>query len=362
MWKIVTLFGRAALYRQAGGPEVLSVVSREIREPGPGEVLVQIHRSGVNPTDWKSIQGGNELSRRSVPQVPGHDGAGIVTAVGDGVDASLIGARVWVWEAAHERAEGTAQELALIPAEHVVRLPDLASFDLGASLGIPFMTAHRCLTVSEDGPAELLPGVLAGRAVLVAGGAGAVGNATIQLARWAGATVITTISGAHKAELAAAAGADHVINYKTQDVVDEVRRIRPAGVDSIVEVSAGLNAAINAAVLARHGTVAVYALEGATDLSVPIFPLLVSNGRWQFVFIFTAPLHRKAQAVKDIGAAVASSAVRAGPAAGLPLHHFPLERAKDAQIAVKRSTVGRVIIDVQNPAPAEALRSFPGSA
>jgi NADPH2:quinone reductase len=354
----VTLSGRAVLYTQAGGPEVLNLVSREIREPGPGEVLVQIHRSGVNPTDWKSIQGGNELSARSVPQIPGQDGSGIVAAVGGGVDASLIGARVWVWEAAHERAEGTSQELALIPAEQAVRLPDLASFDVGASLGIPFMTAHRCLTVSEDGPTELQPGALAGRSVLVAGGAGAVGNASIQLARWAGATVITTVSDAHKAKLAAAAGADHVINYKTQHVIDEVRRIRPAGVDSVVEVSAGLNASINAAVLARHGTVAVYALEGAADLSVPIFPLLVSNGRWQFVFIYTAPRHRKAQAVKDISAAVAAGAVRVGSEAGLPLHHFPLERAHDAQLAVRRSTVGKVIIDVQNPAPADMdLRS-----
>jgi NADPH:quinone reductase len=358
----MTLSGRAVLYREAGGPEVLNIVSREIREPGPGEVLVQIHRSGVNPTDWKSIQGGNDLSRRSVPQVPGHDGSGIVAAVGNGVDASLIGTRVWVWEAAHERAEGTSQELALIPAEQVVRLPDLASFDLGATLGIPFMTAHRCLTVSEDGPTDLLPDALAGRTVLVAGGAGAVGNATIQLARWAGATVITTVSDAHKANLAASAGADHVINYKTQEVIDEVRRIKPAGVDTIVEVSAGLNANINSAVLARHGTVAVYALEGATDLSVPIFPLLVSNGRWQFVFIFTAPVHRKAQAVRDINAAVASRAVRVGSEAGLPVHHFPLERAKDAQIAVKRSTVGRVLIDVQNPAPVSAPRLSSDSA
>jgi NADPH2:quinone reductase len=292
---------------------------------------VRIHRAGVNPTDWKSIQGGNELSASSTPQVPGQDGSGVVQSVGADVDPSLVGSRVWVWEAAHERAEGTTQDFVLVPSGQVVRLPDNASFDLGASLGIPFMTAHRCLTVGEDGPASLSP----------------VGNAAIQLARWAGASVITTVSDRRKAELAVAAGADHVINYREQNVVDEVRRISPRGVDCVVEVAGGFNAMTNASVLARHGTVAVYAFEGSPTLSVPIFALMVPNGRWQFVFIYTAPPRRKAQAVTDITTAVAAGAARVGSHAGLALHHFPLERARDAHTAVQGSAVGKVLIDVQ---------------
>jgi NADPH:quinone reductase len=346
----VTTFQRGVEYTQAGGPDVLNVVKRPRREPDIGEILVRIHRAGVNPTDWKSIEGGNDLSASSVAQVPGQDGSGVVEAVGGDIDPSLVGSRVWVWEAAHERVDGTSQELAPIPAGQVVPLPDNASFDLGACLGIPFMTAHRCLTVNEDGPTSLAAGALAGRAVLVAGGAGAVGNAAIQLARWAGATVITTVSDSHKAKLAIAAGADHVINYKDSDVVSQVRRISPRGVDSIVEVAGGLNAAINADVLARHGTVAVYSFEGASTLSVPIFALMIPNGRWQFVFIYTVPLRRKHQAIEDITAAVAAGAVRVGPEAGLPLHHFPLERARAAHVAVQRSTIGKVLIDVREPA------------
>ena len=196
------------------------------------------------------------------PQVPGQDGAGVVDAVGIGVDAALVGQRVWIWEAAFRRAEGTTQEFAVVPASHVVRLPAEASFDLGACLGIPFLTAHRCLTVTEDGPSRLGPGTLQDRVVLVAGGAGAVGNAAIQLARWSDATVISTVSSPAKAQAAVAAGADHVIDYRRQDVVAEVRKLAPNGVNTIVEVSPAANAGIDAAVIARHGSVAMYADDG----------------------------------------------------------------------------------------------------
>src|SRR5918911_2071463 len=163
---------RAVVYTRNGGPEVLEVVERPVPEPGPGEVRVRIARSGVNPTDWKSRQR-NTGAPVEPPQVPGQDGAGVVDAVGEGVEAALHGLRVWVWEAAYQRPHGTAQEYALVPARQVVLLPDAASDDLGAALGIPFVTAHRCLTVTEGGPDRLGPGALSGRTVLVAGGGGA---------------------------------------------------------------------------------------------------------------------------------------------------------------------------------------------
>ena len=147
-----------------------------------------------------------------------------------------VGDRVWVFLAAHERPTGTAQEFAVLPAGRVVHLPDAAGFDLGASLGVPAMTAHRALTVHEGGPTRLGPGALDGRTVLVAGGAGAIGHAAIQLARWAGARV-TTVSSSEKAALATAAGAHHVVNYRTDDAARAIRAIAPDGVDQVVEVS-----------------------------------------------------------------------------------------------------------------------------
>ena len=337
---------RAITYTETGGPEVLTLTDRELREPGPGEVRVRIHRSGVNPTDWKSRRGGGAGTPVDPPQVPDQDGAGVVDAVGPGVETSLLGLRVWVWEAAHGRPEGTAQEYALVPERQVVHLPDAASFDLGAALGVPFLTAHRCLTVTEGGPTRLGPGTLQDRTVLVSGGAGAVGNAAIQLARWSDATVITTVSSPAKGHLAARAGADHVIDYKQQDVVAEVRKIAPHGVDTIVEVAAAANAEIDVAVIGMHGSVAVYADDGGASLSLPVRPLMVPNARWQFVLVYTAPKAWKEVAVEDVSTAILDGAVRVGEDAGLPLHHFPLEETAQAHRAVEEGAVGKVLVDV----------------
>jgi NADPH2:quinone reductase len=334
---------RAVVYSRNGGPEVLELVERPVPEPGPGEVRVRITRSGVNPTDWKSRQrdSGGPVDP---PQVPGQDGAGVVDAVGPGVEAALHGLRVWVWEAADQRPHGTGQEYALVPARQVVLLPDVASDDLGAALGIPFLTAHRCLTVTEGGPDRLGPGALSGRTVLVAGGAGAVGNAAIQLARWADATVMTTVSSPQKALLAAAAGADHVVNYREQDVVHEVRKVAPHGVDTIVEVSPSVNAGIDAQVLARYGSVGMYANDGGDEVTLPV--RLAPNARWQFVLVYTMPAGAKERAVEDVSGAVYDGAVRVGEEAGLPLHHYPLERLADAHRAVQDGVVGKVLVDV----------------
>ena len=337
---------RAITYRQNGDPDVLTLVDKPLSEPGPGEVRVRIHRSGVNPTDWKSRRGTRPGNPVDPPQVPNQDGSGVVDAVGPGVEAALLGLRVWVWEAAYQRPEGTAQEYALVPAHQVVHLPDSASFDLGAALGVPFLTAHRALTVTEEGPLRLGPGTLQGRTVLVAGGAGAVGNAAIQLARWSDATVLTTVSSPEKANLAARAGADHVIDYRQQDVVAEVRKIAPDGVSTIVEVAAAANADIDVGVIGRHGSVAVYADDGAAPLSLPVRPLMVENARWQFVLVYTAPADWKRRAIADVSAAVLDGAVRVGEEAGLPLHHFPLERTADAHAAVEAGAVGKVLVDV----------------
>jgi NADPH2:quinone reductase len=337
---------RAISYRQTGDPHVLTLVDRPLAEPGPGEVRVRIHRSGVNPTDWKARRGAGPGTAVEPAQVPDQDGSGVVDAVGPGVEEALLGLRVWVWEAAYQRPEGTAQEYALVPRHQVAHLPDVASFDLGASLGVPFLTAHRALTVTEGGPIRLGPGTMQGRTVLVSGGAGAVGNAAIQLARWSDALVLTTVSSPEKANLAARAGADHVIDYRRQDVVAEVCKIVPDGVDTIVEVAAAANAEIDAGVVGPLGSVAVYADDGGAPLSLPVRPLMVANARWQFVLLYTAPQDWKRRAVDDVSAAVLDGAVRVGAEAGLPLHHFPLERTAEAHAAVEAGVVGRVLVDV----------------
>ncbi|MDW5327640.1 NADPH:quinone reductase [Plantactinospora sp. KLBMP9567] len=335
---------KAAVYQRTGDPSVLEVVDRPVPEPGPGEVLVRVAVSGVNPTDWKSRQGdGSGAPPRHGWQIPNQDGAGIIESVGTGVDAKLTGERVWIWEAAWQRPWGTAAEYTVVPVRQVVRLGS-ASFDLGGALGIPFMTAHRCLTVGETMPDRLDVGALTGRTVLVQGGAGAVGNAAVQLARWADATVIATVSSAEKAQLAVAAGASYVINYREEDVVAEVRKITPDGVDAIVEVAAARNAEIDCQVIGANGAVAVYADDGGAALTLPVRPLMVPNVRWQFVLVYTLSTVAKAQAVTDVAAAASSGVLRIGTDAGLPLHYYPLDEVAQAHAAVQNSAVGKVLV------------------
>jgi len=338
---------KSVVYSRTGDPSVLRLVDRDVTEPGPGEVRVRVVVSGVNPTDWKSRLGSGDGAPPPFPEVtPNQDGAGIVDAVGEQVENLAIGDRVWVYLAGHQRPTGTAQEYTNLPASRVVRLPDGTSFDVGASTGVPAMTAHRALTVSEDGPKRLHPGALAGKVVLVAGGAGAVGHAAIQLAHWAGATAITTISGPAKAALATAAGAHHVVNYRDQDAATAINEVAPDGVDLVVEVAAATNAQLNIAVVKPRAAIAIYANDGGREFGLDVRQNMIKNLRYQFVLLYGVGEAALTAAVEDITQALVDGALPVGEDAGLPLHRFPLENTADAHQAVQDGAVGKVLIDV----------------
>jgi NADPH2:quinone reductase len=333
---------RAVVFTEPGPSSVLTLVDRDLPEPGPGEVRVRLVRSGVNPTDWKRRQ-----QPLPAPEIsPGQDGSGVVDAVGSGVVGLAAGDRVWVVLAQRERAYGTAAEYTVQDASHVVPLPDDASYDLGASLGVPAITAHRALTSVEFGPSRLGPGSMDAMTVLVAGGAGAVGNAAIQLARWSGAIVVTTVSSPEKAALATAAGAHHVVNYREDDTEAAILAVAPDGVDLVVEVAPAQNNELDLAVTKVHATVAIYANNGGDEFTVPLRPTFSKNLRYQYLILYTLDDRLLQAAVEDVSAALEVGALRVGEDAGVPLHHFPLDQTAAAHDAVENGAVGKVLLEI----------------
>jgi NADPH:quinone reductase len=338
---------RAIVYAEKGPSGVMRLAERPVPEPGPGQVRVRLVRAGVNPTDWKA-RAGVAAPMGFAEVTPGQDGAGVTDAVGAGVTGLAAGERVWVYLGQHGLPFGTAAEYCVVDWRRVVRLPeslpDADAFDLGASLGVPAITAHRALTCGSRN-SRLGPGTMTGQTVLVQGGAGAVGNAAVQLAAWSGATVLATVSSYEKAALAAAAGAHQVINYRTQDAADAVRAAAPDGADLIAEVSPAVNNELDMAVAANSATIAVYANNGGDTFAVDIRRTFGLNLRYQFLLLYTLDPALLAAAAQDVTAAVAAGALRAGAESGLPLHHYPLEEAAAAHDAVERGVVGKVLID-----------------
>jgi NADPH2:quinone reductase len=329
---------RAALYERTGGAhDVLRVGDVDRPEPGPGEVRVRVALSGVNPTDWKTRRGVTGTDPDEW-QIPHHDGAGTVDAVGDGVDAGRVGQRVWVWLAAAganrpaSRRYGTAAQWTVVPSEQACPLPEGAGFELGACLGVPAVTAAHCLFADGD--------LGAGDRVLVAGGAGAVGNYAIQLAAHAGAHVAATVSSDEKAQLARAAGARTAINYRQPGALEEVKSFAPQ-MDRIVEVALGANLDMDLAVAGPRTVIAAYANEPA-DPTLPVRRCMQANVRLRFVLLYGVPEAQLARAVGRVQAALDAGVLRP-----LPVSRFPLDRVADAQQAVEDGVVGKVVVEVE---------------
>ena len=264
---------RAAWYeKQGAASEVLSV--GEMNEPTPqaGEVRLRVAASGINPGDVQKRQDAFGYGMPYPRVIPHSDGAGTIDAVGEGVSRDWLGRRVWCYAAQTYRPYGTAAEYTCLPLERVVPLPDGVTFEQGACLGIPVITAHRAVHVA---------GSVAGRTVLVQGGAGAVGVTAVHLARRAGATVIATCRSERDKPVAVRAGANEVL-LTGADLAERIRAVAPDGVDHIVEVAFAANIETDVAVLAQGGSVATY----ATDVSapaIPFWPLLFGNARLFFV-------------------------------------------------------------------------------
>ncbi|MEM7064499.1 MAG: NADPH:quinone reductase [Cyanobacteria bacterium P01_B01_bin.77] len=327
---------KAIWYEQPGNAaDVLNYGEMEQPEPGAGEVRVKVHVSGINPSDTKFRSGWMGLKQPYPKTIPHNDGAGVIDAVGEGVASERMGERVWIYEAQRGSAFGTAADSVVVPAHKAVTMPANLDFAAAASLGVPAMTAH--FSVFSDGPIDK-------KTVLVHGGAGAVGVYAIQLAKWGGAkTVLATVSSEEKAAIAIQMGADHVINYRQEDVVARVRElIGKRGCDRIVDVALAANININTKLVARNGVIATYESGNAPTVEIPFYELLYKNAALRTVLVYAMDDKAHAAAARDINRAITDGAIQHLIAA-----RYPLSDTAAAHDAVDSGNlIGKVVIDV----------------
>lgn len=299
---------RAAYYEKNGpAREVLSLGEMDAPKPGPGEVLVRLKTSGVNPSDVKSREG--RTRKIAFPRViPHSDGAGDIEAVGQGVPNSRVGERVWTWNGQWKRAFGTCADYIVLPAALAVKLPDHVSYEAGACLGIPAMTAYHA--VETAGPANT---------VLVSGGAGGVGHYAIQFAKARGATIITTVSSDAKAKLARAAGADHTIDYKRENVGERVMAItNKAGVDAVIEMDFSSNAKLMPSILHPRSTIVVYG-NSSPEAIIPSQFFLTNFIAIRYIFVYELTQAEREAAVNGINRMLENKSLHNNVALTLPL-------------------------------------------
>ena len=326
---------QAAFYEHTGpASEVLHMAELPTPVPGPDEVRVKVSWSGVNPSDVKSRAGSRSKTLPFPLIVPHSDGAGVIDQVGLDVPSTRIGERVWVWNAAWLRPFGTAAQYVVLPSDQAVPLPQNVDLAVGACLGIPALTAYHAVTV-DGGVAE--------KNILVAGGAGSVGHYAIQLAKLKGAKqVIATVSGPQKAALARDAGADVVLNYKTDNLLSAIQdHTAGQGVDRIVEVDFAANVDIDIAALRPNGEVIVYG-SGASEIRVPFSPAIRKGVRLNFFIVYDLPVDVRERAIADLSMLLEGNHLIHNIAARLPLAQIA-----DAHDLVEKGRVnGNIILEV----------------
>jgi NADPH:quinone reductase len=322
----------AAWYdRQGSAADVLQVSELPALEPGPGEVLVRLTVSGVNPGDVKKRQGWLGLPMAFPRIVPHSDGAGVIEAAGPGADAARIGHRAWVYGAQSYRQFGTAAQRTVVPEALAIDLPDAISDEMGACFGIPGVTAHRA--VFGDGPVD-------GQIILVHGVRGSVSSLAAQLARWAGATVIGTVRTDAEVSHVGPATADHVVSLES-DPQAAIRALAPDGVDRIVEVALSANADLDAAVIRNGAVLAAYSSPSGRP-ELPFSPMLFANLTIRLLGSDDFPQDAKNAAARDLTAAAADSALTIPVAEMLPLTQI----ASAHELLESGTAAGRVLVSL----------------
>jgi len=327
---------RAAWFESFGtAKDVLQVGERDTPEAGPGQVLVRVATSGINPSDVKKRAGSFPDLLDEGYVIPNSDGAGVVEAVGDGVDRGRVGERVWLYQAQYGRRFGTAAEYVAIESSRAPRLPDGAGFEVGACLGIPVMTAHRCVFADGD---------VGEKIVLVTGGAGRVGHYAVQWASQAGATVIATASNPADVAACERAGARHVVNHRDENLVEAIMTATGGKlVDRIVDVEFGGNLATSVEVLRIGGTIATYASTAVPEPRLPFFRMMYKDVTIRMVIVYAMPEDAKQAAIVDIDRALSSGSLEHRIAHTVPLD----EIARGNELVEEGGVRGAAVVTVE---------------
>ena len=303
---------RAAWYEKFGAAaDVIHVGEVETPVAAAGEVLVRLHASAVNPSDTKKRAGSFPKLLDEGFVIPNSDGAGIIEAVGDGIDKARVGQRVWVYEAHYGRRFGTAAEYVAVDSRRAPLLPGEIGFDVGSCLGIPAMTAHRCVFSA---------GAVAGKTLVITGAAGRVGYYAVQWASQAGATVIATASNEDDARACEAAGAAHIVSHRSASYAADVLAANGGHrVDRIIELEFGANLAASLAMLKPSGTIVTYGSAAVPQPAIPFYQMMYLDITVQFVIVYAMPEDAKQHAVADITAALENGSLEHRVAARMPL-------------------------------------------
>lgn len=325
---------RAAWFEQFGAAdEVLKIGERPRPEPAAGEVLVRMATSGVNPSDVKKRAGSFPDLLHDGYVIPHSDGAGVVEAVGEGVTAKQTGDRVWVYQAQYGRRFGTSAQYLAIDERRAPLLPTNTDYDVGACLGIPVMTAHRC--VFSDG-------AVSDQKVLVTGGAGRVGYYAIQLAVAAGARVIATASNAADVDLCTAAGADAVVNHRDDGWSAAVLEAADGPVDRVIDVQFGHNLPEVLQLIRTGGKIVTYASTLIAEPKLPFLRMMFMDLTVQMVIVYAMPESAKQAAVRDIERYLHEGTLKHRIAARFPL----AEIAAAHELVEAGECRGSVIVDI----------------
>ncbi len=323
---------KAAFYTTQGlAADTIQIGTQPTPTPAAGEVLVRLKSSGANPSDVKSRAGSRPMPFPTI--IPHSDGAGVVEAVGEGVDPSRINQNVWLWNAQWQRPFGTAAEYIALPSDQAVQLPDTTSFNEAACLGIPAMTAYR--TVFADGPVE-------GLKILVSGGAGSVSRYAIQMAKLGGAEVITTVSSEEKADYARAAGADHTVNYRDANAAEQILDLTGGGTHRAIELELGVNITLLTEVMRPNGIIAAYGSAQSFTPEIPFIQMMFKDLTLRAILVYILTAEARAETLSGLNKMLQSGSLSHAIGATIPLE----DTAKAHELVESADKFGTVVIEI----------------